>query len=270
MTGRFKYFEYLAATKELSSTRVPGKDSFTSALIFALEALVKEKPGGRFTTVELLNKIKLDAPDFPKDQNPVLSDREGDTSAGRIMLHPLQKEEPNAQTSPKEPPSPDPAKRHSLTLHFDFEQKPPSAHIEKLGLELNSVFERNTFCVNGVRYGGMQSGGGTLFAFARAVKSFKAGLERRRRTSSKPQRPPMNFGIQPSDEWAIKNFSELPTPSSASTTQLSPRTQNMFTTVGVTINTPSLSPASLSSLPDSTEDAEGNIQTRRKRRRRSS
>ena len=67
----------------------PGKDSFTRALIYALKALVEKRQDGRFTTVELLNKIK-EAPDFPKDQNPMLSDREKKGSAGRIMLHPLQ------------------------------------------------------------------------------------------------------------------------------------------------------------------------------------
>ncbi|KAL9626566.1 MAG: hypothetical protein Q9204_007208, partial [Flavoplaca sp. TL-2023a] len=64
---------------------------FDCALIFALKRLVRDKNKGRFTTDELLRKIKT-APNFPKDQTPVMSNRDNKkTSAGRIMLHPLQK-----------------------------------------------------------------------------------------------------------------------------------------------------------------------------------
>lgn len=66
MLMTLRLFEYLAATKKMASTKVPGDDSFTSALIHALEALVMEKAEGRFTTVELLRKINHDAPHFPK------------------------------------------------------------------------------------------------------------------------------------------------------------------------------------------------------------
>ncbi len=88
---RLRSFEYLAATEEIGFTMVPGEDSFTRALIYALETLVEERTDGRFTTAELLNKIKTDAPHFPKDQNPMLMNREGSHSAGRIMLQPLQR-----------------------------------------------------------------------------------------------------------------------------------------------------------------------------------
>lgn len=147
-------FEYLAATEEMGFTKVPGKDSFTRALIYALEALVEERADGRFTTVELLNKIK-DAPHFPKDQNPMLINREKNYSAGRIMLHPLKGNGSDVELSRKEAAKLDPLKGHALTLHFDFSEKPSSTYLEMLGRELNDFFERN-LGINQVRWGGMR------------------------------------------------------------------------------------------------------------------
>ena len=140
----------------MATTRVPGEDSFTSALIYALEALVEEK--GMFTTVELLRKIKSHAPNFPSDQIPVLSDRRDDAQAGRIMLHPLHRnQEDGSRTaiSSEETSNLDALKRHTVTLHSDFAKKPPSTDIEILGRHLNQIFERSTFGVNRVRWGGV-------------------------------------------------------------------------------------------------------------------
>ena len=181
-----RLFEYLAATKEMDSTPVPGETSFTSALIFALEALVKEKDG-RFTTDELLRKIRHEAPNFPKGQTPVLSDREeGNTSAGRIMLHPLDRNGTSAQSTSKEGPGLDPTKRQTLTLHFDYSERPSDALIEMLGFQLNNVFDRNSLGVTRVRLGSLRSS-----MFDRAAKNFNASLVRRRRTSGRQQRPPV-------------------------------------------------------------------------------
>lgn len=181
-----RLFEYLAATSR-GSTPVPGKESFTSALIYALEALLKENENGRFTTVELLRKIQHHAPFFPKDQIPVLSDREaGATSAGRIMLHPL---DPNGtpQSPSKEGPSLDPTKRQTLTLHFDFGDKPSQESIKTIGLQLNNIFNRNTLGVNRVRLGSLRPS-----MFNRAVKSWTASLARSRRMSGRQQEPHMD------------------------------------------------------------------------------
>ncbi len=170
---RLRSFEYLAATEEMGFTKVPGKDSFTRALIYALEALVEERTDGRFTTVELLNKIKTDAPHFPKDQNPMLINREKKHSAGRIMLHPLQKPGSDDESSGKEAASLDAFKGHVLTLHYDFPEKPSQTYIEMLGRELNGFFRQNVG-VNRVRWGGMRPS-----MAARAAKSFYAPLRRR-------------------------------------------------------------------------------------------
>ena len=135
-----RLFEYLAAAKDQGTTPVPGEQSFTSALIFALEDLVQQKKEGRFTTLELLREIKH-APNFPKDQHPGLSEREDPhRPAGRIMLHPLRRHEAMAEI-PNEGFEMD-SKRHTVTLHFDFGGKPSKDHLETLGAGLNGIFDR--------------------------------------------------------------------------------------------------------------------------------
>ena len=179
-TNPKRLFEYLAATKEMGTTKIPGPTSFTSALIYALEALVKEK--GRFTTVELLRKITKDAPHFPKDQKPVLSDRREDELPGRIMLHPLKGDQEGSERTALTPDNGndfDTFKRRIVTLHFDFANKPSPTDIECLGNQLNKTFERHALGVNGVRWGGMKQS-----AAARALRSLQAGPKRRRATST--------------------------------------------------------------------------------------
>ena len=108
--------------------------------------------------MELLKKIQTDAPHFPKNQKPVISGRDTTTSAGRIMLHPLKKAASSCETQPKPDRCSDPAKRQVLTLRFYFDQKPSLERIEKLGSELNGVFEQNpALGVNCIRWGGLQS-----------------------------------------------------------------------------------------------------------------
>ncbi len=69
-----KIFEFLGATQANDTTKAPGAESFTSALIWALDAFSKDADG--FTTSKLLAKI-MDAPDFPMDdgQRPCLTER---------------------------------------------------------------------------------------------------------------------------------------------------------------------------------------------------
>ena len=132
---------------------MPGKDSFTSALIYALEALVNERENGRFTTVALLNKIKSDAPHFPKDQNPMFFKGEKMFSTGRIMLQPLQTAGFDDDSWRKEAENPENYTGTTLTLYYDFTEKPSLAYIEMLGKEMNDFFKRNVN-VDRVRWGG--------------------------------------------------------------------------------------------------------------------
>ena len=165
----------------MGTTKSPGDESFTSALIYALERLLEEQPDGRFTTVDIMGKIQ-ECPTFPRDQDPKLSDRERHTLAGRVMLHPL-KEDDSAHTSvqssdltsPAEGPSSDFLSRQTMTLHFDLKARPNPIHVEEFGLELNRIFadRTRTLGVNRVRWGGMQS------MAARIVKNWKANYRAR-------------------------------------------------------------------------------------------
>lgn len=239
----------------MATTPVPGKDSFTSALIYALESLVEEK--GRFTTVELLRKIKLHAPDFPKDQTPVLSDRKDDVLAGRIMLHPLHK--PQKDGSPTELSSEgntnlNPFKRHTVTLHFDFGDQPSPAHVEMLGRQLNQVFERFTLGVHRVRWGGMKRS-----LAGRAVGSFRAaGLKRTRRASMESREVALDDGS--SESRSVEDNLALLTPSPSNGD--SPRLMEFTATGSIVINPPNLSANSLSRSLELTEECEGHIEDR--------
>lgn len=253
-------FEYLAATGEMGSTKVPGKDSFTSALMYALKALARERGDGRFTTVELLNKIKDEAPHFPKDQNPKLTNRDKRSSAGRIMLHRLQREGSDEDLSPKEVALVDPFKGHALTLHFDFSEKPTRTHIEMLGRELNEVFARNVG-FNRVRWGGVRDS-----MVARAAKSFQAKLRRRRRASMRLEQT--NASARFSDTTLVDSNLDLLTPYSSD--QHSPRITEPAATDSPVFNPADSSAISPSLPPDSNDESEGHVQDnsgRRKRRR---
>ncbi|KAF6234773.1 hypothetical protein HO173_006993 [Letharia columbiana] len=224
----------------MATTQVPGEDSFTSALIYALEALVEEK--GMSTTVELLRKIKSHAPNFPSDQIPVLSDRRDDAQAGRIMLHPLHRnQEDGSRTaiSSEETSNLDALKRHTVTLHSDFAKKPPSTDIEILGRHLNQIFERSTLGVNRVRWGGMKRS-----AAARAVGSFQAGLQRSRRASMK--------------QWPI-----------FATSRDSPQALELAATGSVGVNPPVVSAISFPNSSSSNEESDdGHILVRRVRNKK--
>lgn len=170
-----------------------------------MEYLVKQKAEGRFTTVELLNRIKQ-SPEFPEDQTPKLFDRETLGRTGRIMLHPLRSEAPKAPIHPTED-TPSELAKQTVTLHFDFDHRPPVKIVETLGNELNHMFKRNSLRVNGVRWGGLKRS-----VTARAVQTFLAGRDRR--ASEKRERE--NIAAESSGECSAQLTPEPRTPSSTS------------------------------------------------------
>ncbi len=241
---KFRKFEYLAATK-LDLTRAPGDDSFTSALIYALEALVEE---GRFTTVDLLKKIN-DAPKFPKDQDPVLSNRNRNNtaSAGRIMLHPLPEAGFRTQIPIKEETIQDPARGQVLTLHFEFDEKPTAKQTELLAEDINDMFERNSVIVNGVRWGSMQS------KAVKAAAPFIRSL-RRIRSNSGSQRFLAPIDIPRSQR--PRSPDSLVPPSPISTHPNSPQIQISFDPECAVTDMPALSPLYLTRPADTDEQSE--------------
>lgn len=238
---------------------MPGIDSFTSALIYALERLVEESKDGRFTTIELLNKIKIDAPHFPKDQTPMLVDREKKPSAGRIMLHPLRKRGSNDELSQKEVAILDPFKAETLTLHFDFSTKPSQTYIEMFGRGLNEYFERDVN-INQVRWGGMKP-----FMAARAAKLFRAPLIRRKRTASmRLQQASASVGS--SDTKLTESGPDPLTPSSSD--QHSPQLLEPEANSSLDFNSAYISAMSLSRPLDSNDEREEYVQDHRGRHKR--
>ncbi|KAL9088953.1 MAG: hypothetical protein Q9165_006010 [Trypethelium subeluteriae] len=71
-------YEVLAACTADAKTHIPGKSSFTSALIWALERLYNRKDKPYFRTTELLQVI-IQCPQFPQDQHPFVKERVHDT-----------------------------------------------------------------------------------------------------------------------------------------------------------------------------------------------
>jgi len=82
--GTAHAFEYLAACGDKKQTKVPGPNSFTTALIWALREL---KTATSFTTQALKDKIKA-YPELPDKQEPLVFTRPENT-AGPISIAPL-------------------------------------------------------------------------------------------------------------------------------------------------------------------------------------
>jgi hypothetical protein len=125
-----RIFEYLGACGAAQTTPLPGPDSFTSALIYALEALAEECD--RFTSSELLNKI-LKAPKFGSDgQLPCLFERTLHC-VRRLVLEPLD-------LKAYEPPSSDrnqsnervDSSQYRLNLQFLLSRIPTDDEYKKL------------------------------------------------------------------------------------------------------------------------------------------
>ena len=240
----FRKFEYLAATN-LNLTRRPGPDSFTSALIWALENLADE---GRFTTADLSKKI-MEYPSLPEDQKPILSNRNrhNNVSAGRIMLHPLKEVGSHAQDSSKEETLEDLARRQILTLHFDFDEKPTEKQIKLLSEDINDMFERNSVKVNGVRWGSMRS---KVLKALKAAAPFIKSLRRIRRNSNSGRQLLAPIETSRLDRQRSQDSLAPPTPSSTSPS--SPRLSVSVDSAYTVVNVPSLSPIYIttSSEPD--------------------
>ena len=151
---RYRKFETLAATKARGSTLAPGRGSFTSALIWSLKTLAESQEC--FTTLELLKATMDEAPDFPSDQTPVLFDPFPRNQAECIMLSPLATHKSIQKTRVHF--DIDPRQQHTVTLHFDFTEKPALPVIEKSGSEPNNIIStRFRLHIHTQRWGGMRS-----------------------------------------------------------------------------------------------------------------
>jgi hypothetical protein len=147
-------FEFLGATGPDSKTPQPGKSSFTSALVWALEKLADEP--GEFSTFELKTKI-TEAPDFPKDQFPVLNERH-EPSWKKIVIAPLLaagKEQLPIPTDTSDSP-PDVVVAY-LDLRLLLKEQPTEQHILTMATALKYSIKCSQLPAEGVAWGGLYS-----------------------------------------------------------------------------------------------------------------
>ena len=175
---KLRAYEYLIATGPEDTTRAPGPNSFTRALIFSLEALANENRP--FTSAQLASKIK-NAPGFPQHQEPNLSSPEKGLTKGRILFYPVGTGDGDERNSPA---IEDPAPRHAssldlksrvLTLHFDLSDIPTRENVEEFADLFNNHLLMWKLGVQSIRWGGLEPN-----AVWRTVKAFTDSLHRRR------------------------------------------------------------------------------------------
>ena len=145
-------FEFLAATSAGNTTKSPGPSSFTSGLLWALEALALE--GRRFTTSELTNKIK-DAPGFPKRQVPMLCERNA-AQVERIILAPMS-EDGTTPEEPKDKNTSVTATRELLHLKFVLERYPEKEEVAQLAKRVNRMLQSQDHLVRRVVWAGIHT-----------------------------------------------------------------------------------------------------------------
>lgn len=146
-------FEFLGATSSGATTRAPGPSSFSSGLIWALGALAKESD--RFTTNKLVNKIR-EAPNFPKKQVPVLTERNDLSSLNRIVIAPLLNADEASTAVPAE--ETDTTRRQPwgfLNLRLSLESCPEKAEIAKFGEDVRCILQSTELKVQGVKWAGL-------------------------------------------------------------------------------------------------------------------
>lgn len=172
----FRSFEFLGACSSGNTTLCPGKGSFTTALIWALKALVKDQI--RFTLSELSCKIR-DAPYFPRDQVPVQFDR-GVHTLEQIIVAPLP------ETGNDESESIDESVPQGLLhLNFFFEKPPSKSTIDSFAQGMNRLVYEQGLPINRIVWGGLISWGGVQPSQAgqetmmKAVKMMKDAYRRR-------------------------------------------------------------------------------------------
>lgn len=145
-------FEYLAATSAKSTTRKPGPHSFTTALIWALNNLVAA--GEKFSTQELLTKI-VNAPDFPEDQSPRLSER-GPACLRRIVLAPLNNDAVS-DVSDTNPQDEEEGPREELSVRFVFNKRITEKMVTGLSVELRRLISEGDFKATTILWEGINS-----------------------------------------------------------------------------------------------------------------
>jgi hypothetical protein len=135
-------FEFLAACGSNVETNMPGEESFTKALIWALTNLVTSRP--RFTTLELQTKIMNEAPFFPRDQYVPVYQRD-EPCDQRLVLAPLPTgSEANSPLSTPSHRTKSEVPQNYLDLRFWYLERPDAGEIENLADRLKKLMRDQT------------------------------------------------------------------------------------------------------------------------------
>lgn len=160
-------FEYMAATSQRSTTRKPGPQSFTAALIWALKGMVLSKPGKRFSTQELIRKISQ-APNFPRAQAPRLTERGPIGSLRKIVLVPLDQQSISGVPEEKNMELMD-ERKETLNLRFVFNGKITKKIIRELAKDVSNLISEGDFVASTVLWEGLNTSSSTKKTFRDVV-----------------------------------------------------------------------------------------------------
>ncbi|KAH0557001.1 hypothetical protein GP486_005211 [Trichoglossum hirsutum] len=177
---RSRSFEFIGATSAGATTKVPGKSSFTAALMWALEKLVEDQE--TFTTSELVKKTRT-APNFPKAQVPVLTERNA-ASYFRIQLSKMPAEA-DSESSPQSvrifcSDDVQPLEPQYLELRFAFDNKPRDREIISIAGALHSLIQNHELSARRIDWGGLRRSDMIKIA---ASKFLESGRRRARRAT---------------------------------------------------------------------------------------
>ena len=180
----------------------------------------------------------------------MLFKREKMFSTGHIMLHPLQTAGSDDDSLRKEKEKSENYTGSTLTLHYDFTEKPSRAYIEMFGKELNDFFARNDG-VYRVRWGGIRPS-----MVARAAKKFQRAVHKRSQRKSTTN----------SNTKLSTNNLYPPTPNSSD--QHSPQTTEATANRSPSFNSVDIGTESLLGPSDSNDEDESRDQEPRGTRKR--
>ncbi|KAJ8071114.1 hypothetical protein OCU04_001455 [Sclerotinia nivalis] len=152
-------FEYMAATSQRSTTKRPGPESFTTALIWALKEMVCFKPGRSFSTHELLRKI-CQAPNFPRPQAPRLTERGLIGSRRKIVLVPLDKQSKPKTTEEKSIAIMDEI-METINLRFVFNGKITEKMVREFAQAISKIISEGDFVASTVLWEGINTSSST-------------------------------------------------------------------------------------------------------------
>ena len=188
-------FEYFAAS--IGLTMAPGKESFTSALLHALGELSKDSVG--FTTSELYSAVRR-APNFPKDQTPVLDERVS-FSSRRLLLAPLPDSNGNMATIARLDTDDDKTNaKFGLCLQLGFERLPTPHDMGKMCQGLKRMVQHNELNATQINWRGMHRSNESMYDIP--ASAYFAGkkwvsMARRGTKSSIGSKEMLNIGRSP-------------------------------------------------------------------------